>query len=62
MYRKKYRMDCKAKQALTAMKGQKTTDEGASDFGVHINQAKPRKQDTCNPINGSRSSQTFPKG
>lgn len=45
MIRKKYSADFKAKVALEATKGLKTTSEIASEYGVHGNQiAKWKKQ------------------
>ena len=45
MPRKRYSADIKAKVALEAIKGQKTTNEIAADYGVHPSQiAQWKKQ------------------
>jgi putative transposase len=44
MKRKKYSSRLKAKVALTAIKGQKTTNEIGSEFGVHPSQVNRWKK------------------
>ena len=44
MKRKRYTKDFKAKVALEAIKGQKTVNEIASEFGVHTSQVNDWKR------------------
>jgi transposase-like protein len=44
MKRKRYTIEFKAKVALAAVKGQKTVNEIASEFGVHVSQINEWKR------------------
>jgi transposase-like protein len=61
MARKKYSSEFKSKVALEALKGQRTLNEIASEFGVHPNQISQWKQQLKNALpdifskNGTRS-------
>ena len=44
MKRKKYSKELKAKVALSALKAQKTSNEIASEFGIHVSQVNRWKQ------------------
>jgi transposase len=44
MKRNRYRKEFKAKVALEAVKGQKTANELASEFGVHVSQINTWKK------------------
>lgn len=44
MKRKRYTKEYKAKVALEAIKGQKTTNELAGEFGVHVSQINDWKK------------------
>lgn len=45
MKRKKYSSKLKAKVALAAIKGDQTTNEIASEFGIHVNQVNRWKKE-----------------
>lgn len=45
MKRKNHTKTFKAKVALAAIKGQKTTNEIASEFGIHVNQVNRWKKE-----------------
>lgn len=52
MQRKKYSADFKAKVALEAIKGQRTVNEIASEFGVHPNQVSQWKSQAQSGLSG----------
>lgn len=50
MKRKKYGKNLKAKVAIAAIKGQKTTNEIASEFGVHVSQVNRWKKQALDTL------------
>ncbi len=50
MKRKNHTKNFKAKVALAAIKGQKTTNEIASEFGVHISQVNRWKKEALQSL------------
>ncbi len=50
MKRKNHTKNFKAKVALAAIKGQKTTNEIASEFGIHISQVNRWKQEALQSL------------
>ncbi len=50
MKRKNHTKNFKAKVALAAIKGQKTTNEIASEFGVHISQVNRWKKEALEAL------------
>jgi len=47
MKRRKFSMEFKAKVALEAIKGQRTANELAQEFRVHVNQINLWKKQLC---------------
>ncbi|WP_136807929.1 hypothetical protein [Desulfosediminicola flagellatus] len=47
---KNHTKNCKSKVALAAIKGQKTTNEPASEFGIHVRQINRWKKEVIDAI------------
>jgi putative transposase len=62
MARKKYGAEFKAKIALEAIKGQRTTNEIASEYGVHPNQVGQWKKEAVKNLSGIFSGEIARKG
>lgn len=62
MKRKRYSKDLKAKVALTALKAQKTNNEIASEFAIHVTQINRWKQmaiDNLPDVFGAKHAKTI---